>query len=173
MPHPSDDGDWHHRDLIDTLWQLRGPLLAHTIKLTKQDRHWAEDVVQETLLRAWQNAHKLNRELDMLRSWLFTVARRIVIDTWRTRKARPHEVELSGTEVSSSSDATDGVLATMLVDEAVRHLSHENRDAVREVYLKGNTVREAADALGVPVGTIKSRLHNARHAMRARLREAG
>ena len=59
-----------------------GPLFAFALRLTAGDRQRAEDVVQETLLRAWRNAHKLDEQGSRsLRPWLMTVARRIVIDS--------------------------------------------------------------------------------------------
>src|ERR1700741_1686816 len=61
-----------------------GPLFGHVLRLTGNDRQWAEDVVQETLVRAWRNADRLDREPGMLRAWLYTVARRIVIEGRRS-----------------------------------------------------------------------------------------
>src|SRR5437868_10498820 len=70
-----------------------GPLLAYVLRLVAGDRHRAEDVVQETLLRAWRNTEQLNRATGSLRPWLVTVARRIVIDGHRSRRSRPREVD--------------------------------------------------------------------------------
>src|SRR5262245_19338781 len=71
------------------------PLLGVAMKLTGGDRHWAEDVVQETLLRAWRHADVLRAtgESRSLMPWLATVARRIVINDWRGRGVRPKEVD--------------------------------------------------------------------------------
>src|SRR4051795_4125461 len=68
-----------------------GPLLAYVLRLVAGDRQRAEDVVQETLIRAWKNAGQLNRATGSVRPWLVTVARRIVIDGHRSRQARPQE----------------------------------------------------------------------------------
>lgn len=64
-----------------------GPLLAYVLRLVAGDRQRAEDVVQETLIRAWKNAGQLNRATGSVRPWLVTVARRIVIDGHRSRQA--------------------------------------------------------------------------------------
>ncbi len=77
-------------DLVKELYdQHSAALFAYSLRLTSGDRHWAEDIVQEVLLRAWRNAGKLDVTTSSLRPWLFTVARRMVIDGQRRRKARP------------------------------------------------------------------------------------
>ena len=65
-----------------------GALWGHCLRLTNYDRARAEDVCQETLLRAWRNASILDESQGSVRAWLFTVARNIVIDESRTKRAR-------------------------------------------------------------------------------------
>ena len=65
-----------------------GALWGHCLRLTNHDRARAEDICQETLLRAWRNANVLDESQGSVRAWLFTVARNIVIDEWRTKRAR-------------------------------------------------------------------------------------
>ena len=67
-----------------------GPLLDYVQRLLGGDRFQAEDIVQETLLRAWRHADVLER--DSARAWLFTVARRLVVDGYRRRRRRPAAV---------------------------------------------------------------------------------
>src|SRR5262245_34459830 len=75
----------HEETLLRHLYtDHAAPLLAFVLRLTNGDRQRAEDVVQETILRAWRNAHKLNATGERsLRPWLVTVARRIAIDGYR------------------------------------------------------------------------------------------
>lgn len=161
-------------DLATALYREFGrPLLAFVITLTGGDRLWAEDVVQETLIRAWRNADKLDREPEMLRAWLHTVARRIVIDGWRSRRARPQEVEEPDANSVGVPDESDRTLAAMMLHEALQTLSAEHREAVLQTYLHGRTVNEAAETLGVPPGTVKSRIYHAVRALRRSLRERG
>ena len=67
-----------------------GPLLGYAMRLTGGDRQQAEEVVQETLLRAWRHPEALTGR--PIRPWLFTVARNIVVDIHRARQSRPSEV---------------------------------------------------------------------------------
>lgn len=67
-----------------------GPVLGYVLRLTGGHRQRAEDVVQETMLRAWRHPEAAFPAKGSLRPWLLTVARNIVIDHARARKARPH-----------------------------------------------------------------------------------
>ncbi|NUR58732.1 MAG: sigma-70 family RNA polymerase sigma factor, partial [Catenulispora sp.] len=73
-----------------------GPLLGYVLKLTNGDRGQAEDVVQETFLRAWQHAEAFEPDRGSPRAWLCTVARNIVVDHARARRSRPQEVGEEG-----------------------------------------------------------------------------
>lgn len=148
-------------------------LWAFCLHLTGGDHARAEDVVQETMLRAWRKSTVLDQSERSVRSWLFTVARNIVIDEWRTKRSRR---ELSVAEVPDAVDArdeTDGAILTWVVAEAVTHLSTEHRDVLLECYYRGDSVAEASRRLGIPQGTVKSRTHYALRALRLALEEMG
>ena len=155
--------------------QYRGPLLLFVLRLTAGDRQQAEDVVQETMVRAWREARRLDLSQPSLMPWLATVARRIVIDEKRRKSARPPEI--GGAEVvdraPAAADETEGVLRKMLVAEALQALSAAHREVLNETILRDRTVNEAAEVLGVPVGTVKSRVYYALKALRVALAERG
>lgn len=148
-----------------------GALFGHVLYLTGNDRQWAEDVVQETLVRAWRNADRLDREPGMLRAWLFTVARRIVIDGRRSNGARPREVDMAPLSVVPIPDRSEQSLSAMVVADALQGLRTEHREALEETYLRDRSVSEAAQVLGIPPGTVKSRVYYALRALRRTLVE--
>jgi len=151
--------------------EFGGALFGHVLHLTGNDRQWAEDVVQETLVRAWRNADRLDREPGMLRAWLYTVARRIVIDGRRSHSARPKEVDAAPLEAMPVPDGSEKSLSAMVIADALQGLSAEHREALAETYLRDRTVNEAAAVLGVPPGTVKSRVYYALRALRQQLRD--
>jgi RNA polymerase sigma-70 factor, ECF subfamily len=147
-----------------------GPLWAYVVRLTG-DRVGAQDIVQETLLRAWRHPEVLDPSRGSPRGWLFTVARRLVVDEWRRR--RSHVETLPGTLPERGTDDTDQVLQSWVVAEALRQLSHDHRAVLVECYYRGCSVAEAARTLGIPEGTVKSRTHYALLRLRLALQEMG
>jgi RNA polymerase sigma-70 factor (ECF subfamily) len=132
------------------------------------DRALGEDVVQETLIRAWRNPDALTNNKGSLRGYLFTIARNIAIDRHRARQARPAEVAETVSSTPVEMDHADAVVDSMVVLSAMETLSPEHRDVLRAIYFQGRTVEETAASLGIPAGTVKSRSY---HALR-RLRDA-
>jgi RNA polymerase sigma-70 factor, ECF subfamily len=152
--------------LIRTLYQEHGrSLLAYATRLTG-DRAAAEDVVQETLLRAWKHSASMVEERGSVRGWLLTVARNIITDRVRARAARPQEVAESPATPPVARDHAQGVVDTVTVLGALNQLSPEHREVLVEMYYRGRTVTETAAALGVPPGTVKSRSFYALRALR-------
>jgi RNA polymerase sigma-70 factor (ECF subfamily) len=145
--------------------QHASALLNFVSGLVGGDRQRAEDVVQETLLRAWRNSDKLDLHGGRaLRPWLITVARRIAIDDYRSGSARPDEVYDVDLEGFAVTDETDRTLRSMTVMEALRELSPPHREILLHTYFYGRTVAQAAEVLGLPLGTAKSRVY---HGLRA------
>ena len=153
--------------------QYRVPLMSYVLRLTAGDRQQAEDVVQETMLRAWRQAAKLDLTEPSLMPWLATVARRIVIDDKRRKSARPAETGDGMLENAPVADTTEDLLRKVLVTEALRSLTSAHREVLNETILRDRTVNEAAEALGIPVGTVKSRVYYALKALRVVLAERG
>ncbi|GHH91643.1 RNA polymerase sigma factor SigL [Streptomyces capillispiralis] len=144
------------------------PLFALLLRLCDGDRQRAEDLVQETLVRAWQHPEALRAEdFDSVRPWLLTVGRRLAIDARRARQARPAEVGDAVLENARViSDHAERAAAMLDVREAVKTLTPEHREVLVLVYFQGASVAEAATALGIPPGTVKSRAFYALRALR-------
>lgn len=151
------------------------PLLSFCLKHTGGDRQWAEDVVQETLIRAWRNADRIDPDDDArsLMPWLATVARRIVIDDRRAKSARPQEVNPEPLEYVPTDDQVEPLLRGMVMADALQSLSEAHREVLVETVLRDRTVNQAAEVLGIPVGTVKSRVYYAVRALKLALEERG
>jgi RNA polymerase sigma-70 factor (ECF subfamily) len=143
-------------------------LLGFAVSAVDGDRQAAEDIVQETMLKAWQHAGTV-AALPSPRPWLFTVARRIAIDRWRGRNARPREVVDTPLSYVGVADHTEVALSRITVRQALARLTPKQRATVEEVYLRDRSAKEAAATLGIPVGTLKSRLHEALRSLRGQL----
>lgn len=152
--------------------QHAAALWSYVVGLTGGDRARAQDVVQETLFRAWRTPSVLNQANGSVRGWLYTVARRIVIDEWRTSRSR-REVVTDALPERGGSDETEAVVNRQIVVDALRRLSEEHRAVIVECYIRGASVAEAAQRLGIAPGTVKSRTHYALRALRLVLDEAG
>jgi RNA polymerase sigma-70 factor (ECF subfamily) len=150
-----------------------GPLFAFVLRLVAGDRQRAEDVVQETLIRAWKNADQLHRATGSVRPWLVTVARRIVIDGHRRSQARPKEVDSAPLEAVPAEDEIDKALWLMTLSDALDALTPAHREVLVETFFKGRTVNEAAEKLGIPSGTARSRVFYALRSMKLVLEERG
>ncbi|MEV3856366.1 sigma-70 family RNA polymerase sigma factor [Streptomyces sp. NPDC050095] len=156
------------QDLAQVQREHGGPLFSFLLRLCDGDRQRAEDLLQETYMRAWQHPEALGSSShESVRPWLFTVGRRLAIDARRARLARPAEV---GDAVLESArvcaDHAERSAAALDVREAVATLSPEHRAVLLEVYFKGASVAEAARTLGIPPGTVKSRAYYALRALR-------
>jgi RNA polymerase sigma-70 factor, ECF subfamily len=149
-------------DAMNALWRLHGgALLRFALKLTLGDRQRAEDVVQETMIRAWRHPEVVDGREQVIRGWLFTVTRHVVIDLWRAR-SRSHEViEDEPTDRPDPVDDIDQTVTALDVRAAIAQLTPKHRQVVVEMFYYGRQVDEIAESLGIPAGTVKSRAYYA------------
>ncbi|MFW3169828.1 sigma-70 family RNA polymerase sigma factor [Geodermatophilus sp. CPCC 206100] len=159
---------------LRALYDAHAPaLLAYALRLCGGDRARAEDVVQETLVRAWRHLDELDPEASPVRPWLFTVAHHVAIDAHRARRARPAEVSEAELASVPALDDLAGALDRIVVTDALGSLSPEHRAVIVETYYRGRSVTEAAAVLGIPPGTVKSRCYYALRALKLALIERG
>lgn len=161
-------------DVVRALYAEHGDaLFAHALRLSGGDRQRAEDLVQETLVRAWRHPDVLDPERGSVRAWLFTTARNLSIDAWRRRSSRVPEVITDTLPEPPSTDEADRAVEGWLIAEALERLTPTHRQVLIETFYRGRSVADAAARLGVPPGTIKSRTHYALRALRLALTEMG
>ena len=156
-----------HDDHASALW-------GFCLHLTGNDRARAEDVAQETMLRAWRNASVLTETRGSVRSWLFTVARNIVIDEWRTRGA-PGEFPTAEPPETDPHRRRDRRAAVVLGGR--RRAEHRSPSSTARSSSSATTGAarwpRPPVASEIPEGTVKSRTHYALRALRLALEEMG
>jgi RNA polymerase sigma-70 factor, ECF subfamily len=159
---------------IRVAYRQHGAVLLHHAELSLHDRGLAEEAVQETFVRAWRHADRYDPNLASLRTWLFAILRNVVIDMARARSIRPSlatEPERLDAHGTAVHDDTDAVLTTWELTEALDKLSEEHRRAIVETHLRSRSYTDVAAELGVPVGTVRSRVFYGLRALRAVLEE--
>jgi RNA polymerase sigma-70 factor (ECF subfamily) len=134
-------------------------------RLILRDADLARDAVQEALVRAWRDLPGL-RDPDRFDAWLHRLAVRACLDFARHRRRRVIEVELTPFDDPPVSDTSAALADHDLLDGALRRLEPEQRAIVVLRYYLELSLQETAAVLGIPTGTVKSRLHRSLAAMR-------
>jgi RNA polymerase sigma-70 factor (ECF subfamily) len=157
------------RDVREAYAAHAGELYGFAVR-SLGDRGLAEEAVQETFLRAWRAGERFDPELGSLRTWLFAILRNVVIDLGRARASRP------GVAVGTPEEGHEPLEEVMLawqVEEALRRIGNDHRRVLIETYYRGRPYAEVAAELGVPEGTVKSRVYYGLRALRNAMEELG
>lgn len=165
----------HEAALMKALYDEHAAALwRYALRLTG-DRTRAEDIVQETLLRAWRHPEVIDETERSARGWLFTVARNLIIDESRSARARNvvGSLDESNAPEQATPDEVNAALDRLLIAEAMAHISAEHRAVIERSYYRGWTTAQIATDLQIAEGTVKSRLHYAVRALRLTLQELG
>ena len=169
----SDDRPLSTDDGLREVYAAHGPELFRFAHRSLGDRQLAEEAVQETFLRAWRNERRFDEALGSLRTWLFAITRNVVIDLARSRSARP-AVPVAMVPEQAEGDSELERLATLWqLEEALRRLRPEHHEVLVEVSIRGRQYSDVATELGVPEGTVKSRVYYGLRALRVALEELG
>ncbi|MBE0475810.1 MAG: RNA polymerase sigma factor [Coriobacteriia bacterium] len=135
------------------------------------DPHAAEDAAQEVFVKVYRSLATFDGR-SSFSTWLYTVTRRVCLDMFRAGKRRPLPVDPLTAPERATPDFAEGVTEARALESAMSALAPEDRDALGAVTLFGLSYAEAAEALAVPVGTVKSRVFRARRTLLHVLGEA-
>jgi len=165
LAHHSNDAD----DALRTLYAEHGHALLPFAERFTGDRRRAEDIVQETFLRAWRNLPRLVEDARPLRPWLLRVARRLLTDAARAARARPSPSDNGQATGPAADGGLDQLLDQTIIADALQRLCPAHQQIVIETHLLGTPMHLTAARLGVPAGTARSRLHYAPDNLRRQL----
>jgi len=165
-------------DEVHAAYVAHGPELYRFVLRGLADPGAAQDVVQETFLRAWRAADRFDPELASLRVWLFAIARNAMIDHARAAGARPWQGNLVDPLTAEAvggtvEDPSERLLRSWVVEEALLRISEEHRSAIVQTHLKERAYAEVAAELAIPIGTLRSRVFYGLKALRVAMDEMG
>jgi RNA polymerase sigma-70 factor (ECF subfamily) len=163
----ADDGDGSLREL----YRAYAPELFGFALRTLGERGAAEEVVQEVFIRAWRNADRYDPQLASVRTWLYGITRNALIDAHRRASVRPSMVPV--TTEPGGGETIEQAMLSWQISTALDGLSHDHREVIRLAHLRGLSMREIAEMLDLPLGTVKSRTWYALQALRLSLEEMG
>lgn len=126
------------------------------------DRSLAEEAVQQTFLQAWRASSKFDLDRDPA-PWLYAIARRVAIDLYRREKRHHYESDLP--EVAILPDSFEGAWEAWEVRTALDQIPDDERELLRATHYLGLSHSQVAEELGMPIGTVKSRLFRAHRRM--------
>lgn len=162
------------KQALAELFRQVAPRIKSTMLRLGAEPAQAEDLVQETLLTVWRKAHLYSPERGTPITWIFTIARNLRIDQVRRRSNKPYE-DLDGVEIASEApgglQVVESRQVTKRVREALEDLPIEQSEVVRLSFLNEMTHADIAVRLGIPLGTVKSRLRLAYSRLRPLLED--
>ena len=163
------------------VYEAHGAELYRFARRSLGDAGLAEDAVQEAFVRAWRASASYDPARASQRTWLFAILRNVVIDIGRARRSRPQPPpgpprDGDGAPVEPADRVDDGIermLTLWEVEAALGALAADQRRVLVEVHWRGRPYAEVADELGIPEGTVKSRVYYGLRAMRGALEAQG
>jgi RNA polymerase sigma-70 factor (ECF subfamily) len=156
---------------IREAWTRHEPGLRAVAIRSLRDRALADDAVQDTFLRAWRSADRFDPTRGTVRSWLYAILRNRLVDISRAQASRPRTSPIVADV--AVRDEVDGLLGTLTLAAALKLLSTEHQEVLVYGCVAQRPHDEIARTLGLPVGTVRSRLFYAREALVNALRSIG
>lgn len=170
---PAEHADWQlmqrvaasEEAAIDELYARFGVLVYQSARQVLGTRPETEDAVQEVFVRLWKTADRFDPHRAKLVTWVMLITRRHLIDRLRRQSARPDRVALDENRVESPAFAADGGGSRVESNEGRERLRQQlarlpelQRTVIERAYLQGFSLREIAEQLDAPLGTVKSAL---------------
>jgi RNA polymerase sigma-70 factor (ECF subfamily) len=166
------------RDAFQQLYKYFAPRVKSFLKARGLADQAADDVLQIAMLSVWEKAHSYKAEKAAVSTWVFTIARYKYIDSLRHSGRQATEMATQGDELdmrpSDAPVADDGVFddqRKVAVQEAIAQLPAEQQSVIYLSFIKGLAHSEIAEQLGLPLGTVKSRIRRAFERLRKELEE--
>ncbi len=132
----------------------------------------AEEMVQECFVRLWRTAGRFDADRGTVAAYLFVIARSVAADVRKRPSSRPL-VPVEDAQLPPQLDSVDRILERLMVRDALDSLSPAHREVLRLVHEDGLTQSQIAARLGLPLGTVKTRMFHGLRALRAALIERG
>ena len=161
---------------IDAAYRAYGAGLHALARRVLDDLGLAEEAVQETFVRAWRSAHTFDAGSGSQKGWLYAICRNTSVDLYRHRRIRPAVVahpSAADRQEPAAVDELDRAVRGWILEEALRRLAPEHRFVLIGAHLEGRSYDDLAGELGVPVGTVKSRVFYGLRALRTTLTAMG
>jgi RNA polymerase sigma-70 factor, ECF subfamily len=170
-------------DDLRVLYDVHGSEIFRFCSRLVGDRGLAEEAVQETFLRAWRAAERWDPASGSVRTWMFAIARNVCIDLLRSRSRRfpvertgnVDQIHRHGNETHEAYEESgfDGVMSSWMLEEALRRITPEQRDALVLTYVRDRPYSEIAAVLGIPEATLRTRVFYGLKSLRKVLEEMG
>lgn len=169
---------------LRAVYDAHGPELYRFARRSLGDAGLAEEAVQEAFVRAWRASASYDPARASQRTWLFAILRNVVIDLARARRSRPALAPDDGVRAGApgstdpagldvAEDGIDRMLTLWQVEAALAELADDHRKVLVEVHWRGRPYADVAEELGIPEGTVKSRVYYGLRAMRGALEAQG
>jgi RNA polymerase sigma-70 factor (ECF subfamily) len=159
------DGD---AQALESLLIRREKWLWNVAKKVIRDEGLAEEALQEALVLIWKNAHTFRGE-SQVSTWMYQIVSRSCIDVLRKEQIRSHaslnELEQFD-DIGGTSSFENALVDGLAVHAAMLEIEPAQRDVIQLIDLDGMSVQEASEALGIPVGTVKSRAARGRESLK-------
>ncbi len=160
---------------IDRLYERFGTFVFRCVRQSLSDHAEAEDAVQEIFVRLWRTAERYDPSRAKLVTWVMLISKRHAIDRLRRKQVRPNNLSLEGDPTDRRGGPTPGVLPEerderrQILLDRIQELPALQQEVLTRAYLQGFTLREVAEQLDAPLGTVKSALSRGLSRLRDRL----